>query len=107
MPLKASRSRVTDTSGWARTKVEFARAHCGAHGLWYNARLKQLRPNTALRLYDKASILAKLRSAPSTGLSITEVVKEYEGAHLDVHDLITERRVCQYNDTIWLTPPGT
>lgn len=104
---QASRAGVTDVSGWPRRKLEFARAHCSKHNLWLNSRLKQLRPTTALRLYDRASILAKLRSAPSSGLALDDVVKEYERAYLDVHDLVVEKRVCEFQGTIWLSPPST
>lgn len=105
--VQAAKNGVTDVSEWPRRKIEFARSHCSKHKLWYNPRLKQLRPITALRLYDKASILTKLRSAPSTGLLLDDVVKEYTQAYLDVHDLISQRVVCQFDGTIWLCPQNT
>ena len=105
--LQASKKTATSVSGWTVQEREYAAKHCSKARLWYHPRQKMLRRITPLRLYDKQSILAHMQRNNTLGVGVTEIVKEYEGAHLDVLDLLNEKKLLLYANTLWLARSST
>ena len=102
--IEVSKLDAYNVAECARQFKEFASKHAGKHSMWYDSRQLVLRRITPQRLYDKQSILARLRRNPSAGLCMTEIAKEYDGANDDVYSLIQEGTVLQHHHTIWLRP---
>ena len=102
---RAAQSMCVSTETWPLSKVEFAKVHCTKHNLWYHPKRKWLRRTTPLRLYDRDSILARMKAEPQKGLSITEIVKEYPEAYNDITGLVDSGSVLVYKETAWLRQP--
>jgi len=90
--------------GWRVTKREFARKHASKFGMWYLPQKKKLMRTTALCLYDKDSLFLHMVRADSAGVNISDIVKEYDNAYLDVYELVSEGKLCEYRDKVWLNP---
>lgn len=101
---QASRDLITPTTGWPLTKIAYASRHAAKHNLWYSSKHCALRRITPLRLYDKLSILTRMRRAPTTGCPVTDIVCEYDGAHADLYDLVQSKHLLLHNDSVWLNP---
>ena len=100
--LVASQQLHASIADWSLQEREFAAKHCGKNKMWYHPRQKMLRRITPLRLYDKPSILAHMKRNSIQGISLTDIVKEYEDAHLHVYSLLQEKKLLLHAGTLWL-----
>ena len=100
---------VTDMSNWTQAERTFASIHRDKHAMWCNREKTVLRKKSPHNMYDKATVLAGIKRAGLKGVSLTEVVIEYEHAYIDLLSLLSAEgsQLKRIDSQIWFTPQLT
>lgn len=100
----ASTSPVS-IKGWTTQERAFAVRHAHRWGM-YLSNNGMLRHTTPLCVHDVATLTSCLERAAESGQLISDIVTEYEGAHVDVAKLIADGVVFTDDTRVWCRARG-
>lgn len=100
---------VTDMTSWSQAERAFVSTHCDKHAMWCDHEKTIVRKKTHHNMYDKATVLAGIKKAGLKGVTLSEVVIEYEHAYIDLLSLLSAEgsHLKRIESQIWFAPQLT